>query len=82
MGGGIAVIVPIQRWRDIESERETAYLSRSDSMKARPLQGAQRQTGLSFEEVVDVAAFEDLACWIENDPTTVLPIDQANRLVY
>ncbi len=51
-------------------------------MKARPLQGAQRQTGLSFEEVVDVAAFEDLACWIENDPTTVLPIDQANRLVY
>jgi antitoxin YefM len=52
-GEPTAVIVPIELWREIESERETAYLLKSESMKARLLQAAQRQTGLSFEDVVE-----------------------------
>jgi len=45
------VIVPIELWREIESERETAYLLRSDAMKVRLLQAAHCETGLSFEAV-------------------------------
>jgi PHD/YefM family antitoxin component YafN of YafNO toxin-antitoxin module len=51
-GEPTAVIVPIELWREIESERETAYPLRSESMKSRLLQAAQRQTGLSVEDVV------------------------------
>ncbi|MGA2716488.1 MAG: type II toxin-antitoxin system prevent-host-death family antitoxin [Bryobacteraceae bacterium] len=52
-GEPTAVIVPIELWREIESERETAYLLKSETMKDRLLQAAQRQTGLSFEAVVE-----------------------------
>jgi antitoxin YefM len=52
-GEPTAVIVPIELWREIESERETAYLLKSETMKARLLQAAQRQTGMSFEAVVE-----------------------------
>ena len=52
-GEPIAVIVPIDLWREIESERETAYLLKSQTMKERLLQAAQRQTGLSFEAAVE-----------------------------
>jgi antitoxin YefM len=52
-GEPTAVIVPIELWREIESERETAYLLKSEAMKVRLLQAAQRQTGLSFEGVVE-----------------------------
>jgi PHD/YefM family antitoxin component YafN of YafNO toxin-antitoxin module len=48
-----AVIVPIELWREIESERETEYLLKSATMKDRLLQAAQRQTGLSLEAVVE-----------------------------
>jgi len=48
-----AVIVPIELWREIESERETAYLLKSDAIKDRLLQAARRQTGLSFEDAVE-----------------------------
>jgi len=48
-----AVIVPIELWREIESERETAYLLKSQTMKERLLHAAQRQTGLSFEAAVE-----------------------------
>jgi antitoxin YefM len=51
-GEPTAVIVPIELWREIESERETAYLLKSESMKSRLLQAAQRQTGLPVEDVV------------------------------
>jgi hypothetical protein len=40
-------------WRAIESERETAYLLKSQTVKERLLQAAQRQTGLSFEAAVE-----------------------------
>jgi len=52
-GEPTAVIVPIELWREIESERETAYLLKSAKMKERLLQAAQRQTGLSIEAVVE-----------------------------
>jgi hypothetical protein len=48
-----AVIVPIELWREIESERETACLLKSEAMKDRLLQAARRQTGLSFEDVIE-----------------------------
>ena len=52
-GERTAVIVPIEFWREIESERETAYLLKSETMKDRLLQAARRQTGLSFEAAVE-----------------------------
>ena len=52
-GEPTAVIVPIELWREIESERETAYLLKSDAMKDRLLQAARRQTGLSVEDVIE-----------------------------
>jgi antitoxin YefM len=52
-GEPTAVIVPIELWREIESERETAYLLKSETMKSRLLQAAQRQTGLPFEAAVE-----------------------------
>ena len=52
-GEPTAVIVPIELWREIESERETAYLLKSETMKNRLLQEAHRQSGLSFEAAVE-----------------------------
>jgi PHD/YefM family antitoxin component YafN of YafNO toxin-antitoxin module len=42
-GNPVSVIVPIELWREIESERETAYLLKSDAMKRR-LREAKEQT--------------------------------------
>jgi antitoxin YefM len=52
-GEPTAVIVPIELWREIESERETAYLLKSETMKDRLLQAARRQTGLSLEDAIE-----------------------------
>lgn len=48
-GNEVAVIVPIEIWREIESERETAYLLKSDTMKQRLLEAKQRTAGISLE---------------------------------
>ena len=52
-GEQTAVIVPIELWREIESERETAYLLKSETMKQRLLAARQRREGLSLEAVVE-----------------------------
>ena len=52
-GEPTAVIVPIELWREIESERETAYLLHSEAMKQRLLAAKERQGGLSIEAVVE-----------------------------
>jgi antitoxin YefM len=52
-GEPTAVIVPIELWREIVSERETAYLLKSDTMKQRLMAAATRQDGLSLEAVVE-----------------------------
>ena len=49
-GNMVGVIVPIELWREIESERETAYLLKSESMKRRLLEAKDRQDGIPLEE--------------------------------
>jgi antitoxin YefM len=50
-GKAVSVIVPIEVWRELMSERETAYLLKSETMKKRLLEAKNRQGGLSLEEV-------------------------------
>ena len=49
-GNTISVIVPIDLWHEIESERETAYLLKSEAMKRRLLEAKQRTEGISLED--------------------------------
>jgi len=50
-GNATGVIIPIVLWREIASERETAYLLRSETMKRRLLEARERQDGIPFDEV-------------------------------
>ena len=52
-GETTGVIVPIALWREIESERETAYLLKSETMKRRLLEAKDRREGLPLEVVVE-----------------------------
>jgi len=52
-GNPTAVIVPIELWREIESEKETAYLLKSENMKRRILEAKDRETGIPFEEALE-----------------------------
>lgn len=52
-GKPTAVIVPIELWREIESEKETAYLLKSEEMKRRLLKAKDRQTGIPFEGALE-----------------------------
>jgi PHD/YefM family antitoxin component YafN of YafNO toxin-antitoxin module len=45
------VIVPIDLWREIESERETARLLRSETMKRRLLEAKNRKEGIPLNDV-------------------------------
>ena len=45
------MLVPIELWREIEFERETAYLLKSETMKQRLLVARQRQDGISLAEM-------------------------------
>jgi len=49
-GEPTAVIVPIELRREIESEKETAYLLKSENMKQRLVEAKDRKTGIPFEE--------------------------------
>ncbi|HEX6964032.1 MAG TPA: hypothetical protein VF175_19345 [Lacipirellula sp.] len=50
-GNAVAVVVPIDVWRDIESERETAYLLKSEAMRKRLIEAKNRTEGISLDEV-------------------------------
>lgn len=50
-GNAVAVIVPIDVWREIESERETACLLKSDAMRKSLLESKNRIGGVSLGEV-------------------------------
>lgn len=50
-GKPVSVIVPIELWREIESEQETAYLLKSETMKRRLLEAKDRSEGIPVEEV-------------------------------
>jgi PHD/YefM family antitoxin component YafN of YafNO toxin-antitoxin module len=52
-GNTIAAIVPIELWREIESERETAYLLKSENMKRRLLEAKNRREEISFDEACE-----------------------------
>lgn len=49
-GKAVGVLVPIELWREIESERETAYLLNSQAMRQRLLEAKDRTEGISIEE--------------------------------
>ena len=52
-GHPTAVIVPLSLWREIESERETAYLLKSTKMKDRLMQAKEREQGIPLEATVE-----------------------------
>ena len=52
-GQPTAVIVPIELWREIESEKETASLLKSENMKQRLLEARKRKAGIPFEEALE-----------------------------
>ena len=52
-GNTVAAIVPIELWREIESERETAYLLNSDTMKRRLLEARNREEGVTLDEACE-----------------------------
>ena len=52
-GEPTAVIVPISLWHDIASERETAHLLKSETMKRRLLEAKDRQQGLPLDEAIE-----------------------------
>ena len=49
-GKQIGVIVPIDLWHELASERETAYLLQNEPMKRRLLEAKDRQGGISLED--------------------------------
>ncbi len=66
------MIVPIEPWREIESEKETAYLLKSEAMKRRLLAAKNVKRESRLKKLVrslefDAAVFEGLAWWIEQD---------------
>jgi hypothetical protein len=50
-GNPTGVILPIDLWHEIISERETAYLLKSEAMKQQLLQAKNRRDGIPFEVV-------------------------------
>jgi hypothetical protein len=44
------VIVPIDLWRKLQSEKETAYLLKNETMKMRLLGAKSRKKGIPFDE--------------------------------
>ena len=49
-GNTVAAIVPIELWRDIESEMETAYLLKSENMKRRLSEAKSADEGISLDQ--------------------------------
>ncbi len=51
------VIIPIDLWREIQSEKETAYLLKSETMKKRLLEAKNRKEGIPFDEACEKLGF-------------------------
>ena len=52
-GQPTSVIVPLKLWKEISSERETAYLLKSEKMRTRLLEAISRDDGIPLKEVRD-----------------------------
>jgi antitoxin YefM len=44
------VIVPIDLWQEIQSEKETAFLLKTEAMKKRLLKAKNRKEGIPIDE--------------------------------
>jgi len=42
--------VPIDLWQELQSEKETAYLLKSETMKKRLIEAKTRKKGIPFDE--------------------------------
>ena len=51
-GQPTAVIVPIEFWKEIASERETAYLMKTETMRHRLLAALERGSGVPLDDAV------------------------------
>lgn len=49
-GKTTSVVIPIERWHEIEAELETAYLLKSKAMKKRLLEAKKRTDGIPLEQ--------------------------------
>lgn len=47
------VIVPIDLWKKLESEKETAYLLKSEAMKKRLMGAKNRTEGIPFDKACE-----------------------------
>ena len=52
-GEETVAMVPIELWREIESERETAYLLSSPKMRQRLTEALSRTEGLSLNSALE-----------------------------
>ena len=44
------VIVPIDLWKELQSEKETAYLLKNETMKKRLIKAKNNKEGIPFDE--------------------------------
>ena len=44
------VIIPIDLWKELQSEKETAYLLKSENMRKRLLTAKNRKEGIPFDK--------------------------------
>jgi hypothetical protein len=47
------VIIPIDIWQELQAEKETAYLLKSETMKKRLLKAKNRKEGIPFVEACE-----------------------------
>jgi antitoxin YefM len=47
------VIIPIDLWQELQSEKETAYLLKSETMRKRLLEAKDRKEGIPFDEACE-----------------------------
>jgi hypothetical protein len=55
-GNLTGVFLPIEVWRELESELETRYLLQSEIMKERLLEARKRDEGIPLEEALEKLA--------------------------
>jgi len=60
-GNPVGVIVPIEIWHEIESEKETAYLTKSETMKQRLLEAKERgETDRNFRLAASESSADEI----------------------
>lgn len=72
-GNPVGVFVPIEIWREIESEKETAYLTKSETMKNRLLEAKERgETDNNFWLSASESSLDEIWTGEEDDVYTEL----------